>query len=368
MSTVALLAASGFRKTTEETLINTEKSQPTEPVYSQRLGVLMPQQFQTALARFALGDFVNAAPVTGGLFGQNVFLTSTQGEYVLRGNPHYPWQFPKEQFGAALLHEQTSVPVAYPYLLDPTTDIFGWPYLIMPRLHGINPVDQQLPMAEKLAIAHALGENLAQLHTLTWPFAGEYDLAANRIQPFPGGFAEWIIADTRRWLALARANSSATTADDVAWTERIIAAAQAALAVEFQPCFVMNDYNPGNVLVDRVPDTWQVTGLFDLMEYYFGDGEADLMRLIAIYLDREQLDGWQLAQGFGKTYLARRPARPGFAERYALYMLRDRLIVWEYGTRPANEWFPAGQSFHDYAERYSLSYRYLTEAVTAAEE
>lgn len=330
--------------------------------------MLTPQQFQAALARFGLGAFVNAAPVTSGLFGQNVFVTSTQGEYVLRGSPHYPWQFPKEQFGAALLHKQTAVPVAHPYLFDPTTDIFGWPYLLMPRLHGMNPVEHPLPMAEKLAIAHTLGENLAQLHTLTWPFAGEYDLASNTIQPFHGGFAAWVTADTRRWLALARENGNATTADDVVWTERVIAAAQDALAVEFQPCFVMNDYSPGNVLVDCVQGTWQFTGLFDLMEYYFGDGEADLMRLIAIYLDREAQDGWQLAQRFGKTYLARRPTRPGFAERYALYMLRDRLIVWEYGTRPANQWFPAGQSFQDYAERYVLSSHYLTEAVTVAQE
>src|SRR5215211_5892242 len=97
----------------------------------------------------------------------------------------------------------------------------------------------------------------------------------------------------------------------------------------FQPCFVMNDYNPGNVLVDRLHGTWQVTGLFDLMEYYFGDGEADLMRLIAIYLEGGQHHHVQLAHSFVQAYLTQRPARSGFAERYALYMLRDGLIAWE---------------------------------------
>lgn len=307
------------------------------------------------MAHFSLGDFVNATPITGGLFGQNVFVTSTQGEYVLRGVPHYPWQFPKEQFGATLLHERTAVPVAHPYLFDPTTDIFGWPYLLMPRLYGLHAAANQLTIPEQLAIARALGQNLAQLHGLTWPFAGEYDLASNTIQPFAGGFAQWIIADVQRWLALALGHGSATTADDVHWTESVIDAAQAALAVECQPCFVMNDYNPGNLLVDRVHGTWQVTGLFDLMEYYFGDGEADLMRLIAIYLDGDQQVGRQLAHAFGTTYLEGRPTRPGFAERYALYMLRDRLIVWEYGIRPGNNWFPESHSFRDYAERYTRS-------------
>jgi aminoglycoside phosphotransferase (APT) family kinase protein len=330
----------------------------TEQVYSQRLGVLVPRQFQAALARFSLGDFVGAVPVAHGLFGQNVFVTSTQGEYVLRGNPHYPWQFPKEQFGAALLHARTQVPVAHPYLFDQTSDIFGWPYLIMPRLNGFNPLARELTAFDQLNIARALGQNLAELHASTWPFAGDFDLATNTIQPFSQGFAQWIVADIRRWLDKACSNGTATTADDVVWTERVISAAEAALAVEFQPCFVMNDYNPGNVLVTRVHGTWQVTGLFDLMEYYFGDGEADLMRLIATYLDGDQ-HGERLAQAFVTAYLDRRPARWGFAERYTLYMVRDRLIVWEYGTRPDHHWFPEGQSFRDYAERYTASYSNL---------
>src|SRR5215216_5853473 len=125
-------------------LLGEPTAKPTGQVYSQRLGVLTPHQFQAALARFELGDFVEATPVSGGLFGQNVFVTSTQGHYVLRGMPHYPWQFPKERFGAALLHERTQVPVAYPYLLDASTDIFGWSYLLMPRLQGIRPADNQL--------------------------------------------------------------------------------------------------------------------------------------------------------------------------------------------------------------------------------
>jgi hygromycin-B 7''-O-kinase len=347
----------------EDHKISTHPVRSTGEVYSQRLGVLAPYQFQAALTRFALGDFVRASSVAGGLFGQNVFVTSTQGEYVLRGRPHYPWQFPKEQFGAALLHERTQIPVAHPYLFDPTTEIFGWPYLLMPRLYGVSPVDSQLTSSEQLDIAPALGQTLAQLHGLSWPFAGDYDLASNTIQPFGSGFAQWLVADIRCWLAKTRGNGAATTADDVAWIERVIGEAEAALAVEFQPCFVMNDYNPGNVLVDRLHGTWQVTALFDLMEYYFGDGEADLMRLIAIYLDRDPQHGEQLVQRFGAAYLDRRAARPGFAERYALYMVRDRLITWEYGTRPGHNWFPEGQSFREYAERYTLSWRLFAPAI-----
>jgi hygromycin-B 7''-O-kinase len=332
-------------------------SQPPERVYSQRLGALTSQQFQIALTRFGLGTFLDATPVAQGLFGQNVFVRSSQGEYVLRGAPHYPWQFPKERFAATLLHEHTQIPVAYPYLLDTSTDIFGWPYLLMPRLHGTSPADPHLTDAEQLDIAQVLGHNLVHLHQLTWPVAGVYDLTSNNIQPFGEGFAQWIVADIRRWLATARANGVAITTDDIRWVEQVIGEAHAALARAFQPCFVMNDYNPGNVLVNRRHGSWWVSGLFDLMEYYFGDGEADLMRLIAIYLEQGQQHGVRLAHAFASSYLMHKPAREGFAERYALYMLRDRLIAWEYGTRPGNNWFAPGQSFRDYAEPFTVSWR-----------
>lgn len=332
-------------------------TQPTERIYSQRLGALSPQQFQAALTRFGLGEFVDATPVTQGLFGQNVFIRSSQGEFVLRGAPHYPWQFPKERFGATLLHERTAVPVAHPYLLDPAPDIFGWSYLLMPRLSGTSPADPHLTDAEQFAIAQALGDNLAHLHQLTWPEAGMYDLAADTIQPFEEGFAQWIVTDIRRWLAAAQANGPATTTADSLWIEQVIDEAHAALAHEFQPCFVMNDYNLGNLLVQRFGDAWQVSGLFDLMEYYFGNGEADLVRLIAVYIGERQPPAMHFAQAFARAYLAQKPAQAGFPERYALFMLRDRLIVWEYGTRPGNNWFAPGQSFRDYAEPLTESWR-----------
>jgi hypothetical protein len=125
----------------------------------------------------------------------------------------------------------------------------------------------------------------------------------------------------------------------------------------------MNDYNPGNLLVDRVQGAWRVTGLFDLMEYYMGNGEADLARPVAIYLDAGQHRDVRLAQAFGAAYLERRPARPGFAERYTLFMLRDRLIAWEYGTRPGQDWFPEWRSFRHYAERYLASARLFAPGV-----
>ncbi len=307
--------------------------------YSKRLGHITPAQFQAALSRFDLGTFVRAEAVVGGLFGQNVFVTSTSGAFVLRGAPHYEWQLPTERFFARVLHERTSAPVPWPYLLDSGEDIFGWSYALMPRMPGLNVSDPAvtatLSPADRLAIARAVGENLALMHQLTWPAVGRYDATLDTVAPLRDGFAGWVVGDVRDWLARAQRHSARTTGADVAWVEQLLQGALPALRQPFQPCFVMNDYKEGNTVVTRATRAgdagmgWRVTGVFDLMEGFFGDGEMDLARPVAGYLEEEPLR----AQAFLAAYLDRASARPGLSERFAVYLLRDRLIVWEYFQR-----------------------------------
>jgi len=57
--------------------------------YSRRLGSIDDAQFRSVLERLGLGEFVPVVLVADGLCGQNVFVTSTTGEHVLRGAPHY---------------------------------------------------------------------------------------------------------------------------------------------------------------------------------------------------------------------------------------------------------------------------------------
>ncbi len=160
----------------------------TKKLYSQRLGIISDAQFQAALDRFQLGHFIQVEAIPFGNFGQNVFVSSTTGEYVLRGQPHFEWQFPTEQFFVQQLHERTSVPVPWPYLIDDTSDIFGWSFVLMPRMPGLQLADseikKQLSTVEKRGIAYALGENLAQMQKLTWPIAGRYNAATRSVEPF----------------------------------------------------------------------------------------------------------------------------------------------------------------------------------------
>ena len=301
--------------------------------YSKRLGYLSPEQFQAALARLDLGDFVKAEPVSFGLFGQNVFLTSTQGQFVLRGMPHYDWQFPTEQFFVDLLHERTHVPVPYPYLLEPTTDIFGWSFVIMPRLPGLHLQDQavtaQLTLDDRLAIARALAGMLVEVQTLTSDYAGRYDVEAKRVKPFEQHVREWMVAGIREKAASAQSSNDHTTASDVAWIEGIIAQAQPVLYLPYQPCAVHGDYGEHNMVVMKTDGEWRINGVFDLMTAYFGDGPADLSSQVKVYLAEDEA----LADAFVNEYLRLNPLQAGFVEHQKLYMLDLTLSHWQYWQR-----------------------------------
>lgn len=327
------------------------------PEYSKRLGSISPQQFQAALDHFDLGRFVSAEAIPFGLFGQNVFVTSSVGEYVLRGAAHYDWQFPKEQFVANLVHEQTDVPVPFPYLLATDETIFGWKYgyVLMPRMPGLqlaNPaVLGTISRQDRNDIAYAMGENLRAVQQTQWRFTGEYDLKTQTIVAFEDGFAAWIVRELRRLCQQSLAYGNAMTHADEAWVERVIQSAEEALSVPHTPVLVLHDYREANLTVSKQDDRWKVSGVFDLMEALIGDGELDLVRQLAIYINENELT-W--AKSFLDGYLESAALRPLADRRLALYLLYDRMVVWEYFHRPANlsQWHFNEQSVEAWLSPY----------------
>jgi hygromycin-B 7''-O-kinase len=302
--------------------------------YSERLGEISEQQLQRALEQFGLGRLIGATPVSTGLFGQNVFVSASSGEYVLRGKPHYDWQFPTEQFFAKLLVERTRVPAPYPYLLDESTDIFGWSYVLMPRLRGIQLSDQGVDAAftindlERIAEAQAI--MLFEGQRLTWSHYGRYDPASRTIHTPQEPYADWLYATTREYLLRAALHTSRTTQEDFDWVDAEFSGARDALLEPFQPRFVMHDYKPSNMLVDRVGDHWRVTGLFDLMEAHFGHGESDLSRMFCFYVEVDRPD---LAHMFVATYSKLLGDPIGLPRRFTPFVIHDRAIVWEWRQR-----------------------------------
>ncbi len=321
--------------------------------YSPSLGVISPEQFQAALDRFGLGTCIQAEPIPFGFSKRNVFLTSSTGEYVFRGAGHSQEQFLREHFFAQQLHERTCVPAPWPYLVDTTEDIFGWSYAIMPRMPGLQLADPEvrgtLGREDRRGIARAIGENLAWMQELRWPHAGQYNARTNTIEPFVVPYSEWVIARILHNLARSRQHSERTTDADVRWVEKLIAYARYACDDAFQPCFVMQDYKENNVVVECTGGQWRVSGIFDFTHTHFGDGEADFSQLVAMYLDEDP----ELAGDFMKGYTDYRPLRPGFAGRFPLYMLDNRLGVWEFfqligRTEWNEEW-----TLREWASRYT---------------
>ena len=298
--------------------------------YSQRLGNISDEQLQAALSYFDLGEFLSAEPIPFGLFGQNLFVTSTAGEFVLRGVPHYDWQFPTEKFFTEQLHVKTRVPVPYPYLLNSSPEIFGWGFVIMPKMPGLQLADSQvvarLSMDERRGVARALAATLIEIQTLTWEFSGRYNTATQMIEPMSQDYRSWIVQRIRELITQAQSYNENTSASDAAWVENIIERTAHACLTPYQPCLVLEDYKEPNVVVTQDETGWQVSGVFDLMTAHFGDGEADLARQVGSYLRETS----ELADEFVQFYLNNKVLQPGFAERQQLYMLYDSLIIWSF--------------------------------------
>jgi hygromycin-B 7''-O-kinase len=298
--------------------------------YSKRLGNISDEQLQRALNYFDLGKFLHADPIPFGLFGQNLFVTSTIGDFVLRGVPHYDWQFPTEKFFIEQLHDKTRVPVPHPYLFNPSAEIFGWPFVIMPKMSGLQLADSQivsnLSMDERRGVAQALAAMLIEIQTLRWEHSGRYQLATQMIEPMGQNYRSWIVQRIRELLTQAQSYNANTTAADAAWVENVVAQTADACLTPFEPCLVLEDYKEPNVVVTQEQTGWRVSGVFDFMTAHFGDGEADLARQSGTYL-REMPE---LADEFVQFYLGHKVVQPGFGKRQQLYMLYDSLLIWSF--------------------------------------
>jgi aminoglycoside phosphotransferase (APT) family kinase protein len=330
----------------------------TAVVYSARLGAIRDAQLDAAAQRLGIGRFVAAAPVTSGLFGQNLFLTTTEGEFVLRGAPHWvngapndAWQFTKETFFARLLHERTDVPVPWPMLHDTTSDIFGWPYLVMPRMPGIG-VDvrtaaRTLAAEDRLGIAAALGETLARLQRLRWPVAGEIDPTC-AFAAYPAGHARHLADEILAMADLAAAHG-AFDAGDRDYVAHVVEAGCRPELQGGEAVYVHADYTLGNLVVDRVQGAWTVTGVFDFHTSCMGVRALDLCRQTAAYLDHDP----PCADVFVAAWRERSGAVTAERDLVALCAANERLKIWEYFTRPGQraDWIP-GRTFRSYAAPY----------------
>ncbi len=317
--------------------------------YSRHLGPISTEQLQSALERFGLGVLLNVRSVQQGVNGQTLFVTSTLGAWVLRGKPHFPGQFERERFFTDLLHTHTQAPVPWPYLIDSSNDIFAWPYVIMPKMPGMqfgyDKVQQRFTDDDWRGIARACGEVLAELHQLEWPPWPEHPFPfpaiAGDMGTAPAAYATSYLAKITEALEKAALLTPGLSHADVTWVKQVVDTNKAALLVPFRPCFVMEDFKDGNLTISHTNGHWRISGVFDYMFAQFGDGETDLSRSIANFAARDI----ELARIFLQAYQLRRPLRAGYLERYRLYLLCERFGLWVWARTQGQNWCTMREMF-----------------------
>ncbi len=325
--------------------------------YSKRLGVISDEQLQAALDRFDLGRLQSAEPAIGGLFGQNIMLTTTAGEFVFRGAPHwdpdgnYDWQFQKEQLFSRIVHESgTGPPVPWPYLIEESEEIFGWNWAIVPRVPGFSMVAEaghEFSGDERWGQAAALGSGLAALHTVKLAEPAAYDRTVGALKPLAVPYGEYVRDTIEQLLAQSRQASPATTHEDVEWVREIVERGMPAFGEPFTPVVIHLDYSENNTVLDVVDGTWRLAGIVDWMTAEVGHPEADLCRPLA-HVSYRGLDEHRPLM---EAYRAVHPAVDGFEERLPVFMVSERLLVWGYGQRN-KVWFPEGLTLRRWLEPF----------------
>jgi aminoglycoside phosphotransferase (APT) family kinase protein len=327
------------------------------PVYSERLGAISDAQFAAAAARLGLGAFVTAKPIRHGLFGQNVFLTTSAGEFVLRGAPHWyrgqrddRYQFAKEAFFIRLVHERTGAPAPWPCHYDPMPDIFGWPYLVMPRMPGDcfneRTIRKARPPQARREVAASIGATLAKLQRLTAPAAGDYDPDAGALAFHSDGYRGHLIRSITEVTNGAEA-AGVMTAADMEWRRELVVGARDLPARPVT--FVHGDYKLDNMTVVERDGAWRVGGLFDFHTARFGDSARDIVRSACAYLDTEP----ELARVMIAAWRAGGGDTVGLDPWLPLYVASERSSIWAaFVKADARPRWSIGHTFRSWTERY----------------
>jgi aminoglycoside phosphotransferase (APT) family kinase protein len=311
------------------------------------------------LDRFDIGKLIACEKTQKGVMGQTMFVRSSSGEYVLKGNPLYEGQFIEEKFFVENLFQRTKIPVPSPFLIDESDTIFGWSYSLMPRLPGShmnNPEFQALlSKDDKRQITALLAKTLLELHSWKVEQYGEFDPVNQTLRPFNGTYKAWLYTTIKYWMEDAKKYSE-ITAKDTEWVENLLANSADVFDRMNSPTFVMGDYKPENILLESNSNEWVISGLFDFTNSYFGDGVADLPRLTAMFLENGEEE---LAREFLTVYLNNANIRDTFIERFRVHMLHQRVLDWGCAKAINNVTWDKDLSFSCWAERFTESAAYL---------
>ncbi len=304
------------------------------------------------LDRFSLGTLISSEKTALGVMGQTMFVSSSTGDYILKGNPLFHGQFLEEKFFIDHLYQHTKLHVPSPYLIDESDDIFGWSYSIMPRLPGNHMNAHDIPTIltseDKEKLAELMAQTLVELHSWKVTQYGEFDPQTRMTRPFEGSYRTWLYTTIRYWINDATKYSTITT-QDLAWVEHILEGSQDVFDDLNSPTFVMGDFKPENFLIDKHTSEWKISGVFDFTTSYFGDGVADLPKMTTMYLENGDEE---LARKFISSYL-QLTEQHAFRERFRVHMLHHCALVWGCAKATQHVTWDVELSFAQWAQRFT---------------
>lgn len=327
-------------------------------------------QLQQALDRHGLGQLQSWSFTPHGRSAQTLSIQSSSGQYILKGNPIYKGQWQEEQFFANQISQRTHLPVPSPYILDEQKDIFGWSYLMMPKLTGVHlhEIWDSLPDRQSQAqCLDVLSQALHQLHSWRVDEVGEWDgvqgkqidlrseftpgyddrdivppfLEEEYVQPITP-FARWI--EQRLFYWLKDAERFCNTVGKEGWQYILEQLQDVMPALErFEcPTVVMGDFKSENLLLDQYTSeddhttTWRLSGIFDFTTAYFGDPAADLVKIVIMLVDRQET---VMAHEWVRQYIRLRycdltpeavhvETEADFIDRLHIHLLYQLILQW----------------------------------------
>ncbi|MGM7682116.1 phosphotransferase family protein [Cytobacillus sp. Hm23] len=323
----------------------------TEIIFaSKKLGHITDTQLQSMLYRFNLGKFVSSEKTANGVMGQTLLVTSTEGKFILKGNPLFSGQFTEEKFFVEKIRDRTSIAVPTPYLVDDNEDIFGWKYAIMPLLPGkhLGEVSSRVFLEDNFKIAEVIAETLTALHSWKVNAFGELNTKDFSIRPFEDTYRIWLYDRIIYWLNDAKKYSTITT-EDISWVDELLNSAIEHFDRITSSAFVMGDFKPENFLLQTNDRGWSISGLFDFTNSYFGDPISDLIKMLIRYIDNGEQE---IARHLLSVYLHNIEEKESYQQRIKVHMLQQNVLDWGCAKAMGMVTWKHDLSFSNWAQQY----------------
>ncbi|MFV8517225.1 aminoglycoside phosphotransferase family protein [Bacillus sp. SBS7] len=322
---------------------------------SNKLGIINDDQLQSMLNKFNLGKLISSKKTANGAMGQTMFVSSTEGEYVFKGNPLYAGQLVEEKFFVENSHKRTNVIVPMPYIIDDSDEIFGWSYSLMPCLQGehLNSkyLKATLKLNDKFKIAELIVKTLFELHNWKVSEFGELNTDKLEILPFKNSYTQWLFNRILFWLEDAKKYSKITD-KDFKWVKALLDDSKGAFENLSTPTFVMGDFKPGNFLIYLGDNGWELGGVFDFTNSYFADPVSDLIKMITYYIDNNE---GNIAKHLVNLHCRNLEGKEDIKKRIKVHMLHQRLLDWGCAKAMHMVTWDNELPFYEWVESYTNS-------------